>query len=152
LPGPAVVQGLTGDHVIGGVGGLPVAAARSQRHRGPWGVRSGQLSFASDEACREALWETELAVEPAEVASALLRRLARVPDCHARRGLRHPPVVVLVLTARRGHGRQGPARRPHPDRAGLPDRRGRHAGGAVRGQVHPTSAAKALRPARRCPD
>ncbi|MGW5433629.1 transposase family protein [Streptomyces sp. NPDC004059] len=52
-----------------------------------------------DQLADLALWEAELAAEPVEVESALLRRLAQVPDRRARRGLRHPLVVVLVLTA-----------------------------------------------------
>jgi hypothetical protein len=52
-----------------------------------------------DQLADLALWETELAAEPVEVESALLRRLARVPDRRTRRGLRHPLVVVLVPTA-----------------------------------------------------
>ena len=46
-----------------------------------------------------ALWEAELAADPAAVRSSLLGRLGQVPDRRGRRGLRHPLVVVLVLTA-----------------------------------------------------
>lgn len=51
-----------------------------------------------------ALWEAELAVDPGgvdplSVASSLVDRLAQVPDPRRLRGLRHPLVVILVLTA-----------------------------------------------------
>ncbi len=51
-----------------------------------------------------ALWEAELAVDPSgvdplSVASSLLDRLAQVPDPRRLRGLRHPLLVILVLTA-----------------------------------------------------
>jgi predicted transposase YbfD/YdcC len=46
-----------------------------------------------------ALWEAELAADPAAVESALVARLSKVPDRRARRGRRHPLVVILVLTA-----------------------------------------------------
>lgn len=51
-----------------------------------------------------ALWEAELAagpdvVDPLVVASPLVRRLRQVPDPRRLRGLRHPLVVILVLTA-----------------------------------------------------
>jgi DDE_Tnp_1-associated len=51
-----------------------------------------------------ALWETELAGEPCEadplsVASPLLVRLREVTDPRRFRGLRHPLLVILVLTA-----------------------------------------------------
>jgi hypothetical protein len=50
------------------------------------------------------LWEAELAVDPGGVdplsaASSLLDRLAQVPDPRRLRGLRHPLLVILVLTA-----------------------------------------------------
>lgn len=43
-----------------------------------------------------ALWETELVAEPVEVESALLRRLAQVPDRRARCGLRHPNALLHI--------------------------------------------------------
>jgi DDE_Tnp_1-associated len=46
-----------------------------------------------------ALWEAELAVDPLSVASSLLERLRQVPDPRRLRGLRHPLLVILVLTA-----------------------------------------------------
>ncbi|MFI6244456.1 transposase family protein [Micromonospora sp. NPDC050795] len=50
-----------------------------------------------------ALWEAELAagpdvVDPLVVASSLVDRLWQVPDPRGLRGLRHPLVVILVLT------------------------------------------------------
>jgi ADP-heptose:LPS heptosyltransferase len=53
-----------------------------------------------DQLADPALWEAELAgADPAAVASSLLSRLGQVPDRRGRRGLRHPLLVVLVLTA-----------------------------------------------------
>lgn len=56
-----------------------------------------------------AMWEAELAVDragvdavavdPLSVASSLLERLRQVPDPRRLRGLRHPLLVILVLTA-----------------------------------------------------
>jgi predicted transposase YbfD/YdcC len=51
-----------------------------------------------------ALWESELAadpddVDPLSVASSLVERLQQVPDPRRLRGLRHPLLVILVLTA-----------------------------------------------------
>lgn len=51
-----------------------------------------------------ALWEAELAagpdvVDPLSVSSSLVERLRQVPDPRRLRGLRHPLVVILVLTA-----------------------------------------------------
>ncbi|MFV2022948.1 ISAs1 family transposase [Micromonospora sp. LOL_023] len=51
-----------------------------------------------------ALWEAELAADPAPadplwLVSPLVARLARVPDPRRLRGLRHPLLVILVLTA-----------------------------------------------------
>jgi len=51
-----------------------------------------------------ALWEAELAtdqgaLDPLVVVSALVARLAQVPDPRRLRGLRHPLLVILVLTA-----------------------------------------------------
>ncbi|MGX6608300.1 ISAs1 family transposase, partial [Micromonosporaceae bacterium Da 78-11] len=51
-----------------------------------------------------ALWEAELAAGPApadplQVVSPLVARLTQVPDPRRLRGLRHPLLVILVLTA-----------------------------------------------------
>jgi predicted transposase YbfD/YdcC len=46
-----------------------------------------------------AQWEAELAGDPAKTESALFTRLSMVPDPRQRRGLRHPLVVVLALSA-----------------------------------------------------
>lgn len=49
-----------------------------------------------------ALWEAELTVvaaDPLQVVSPLVARLAQVPDPRRLRGLRHPLLVILVLTA-----------------------------------------------------
>ncbi|MGI5517633.1 ISAs1 family transposase [Streptomyces sp. CA-106131] len=46
-----------------------------------------------------ALWEAELAADPAAADSALVSRLRQVPDRRAERGRRHPLVVILVLAA-----------------------------------------------------
>jgi predicted transposase YbfD/YdcC len=51
-----------------------------------------------------ALWEAELATDPGEVdplsvVSSLVERLRQVPDPRRLRGLRHPLLVILVLTA-----------------------------------------------------
>lgn len=52
-----------------------------------------------DQLADLALWETELAAGPVVVESALLRRLATVPDRRSACGLRHPLEVILTLTA-----------------------------------------------------
>lgn len=52
-----------------------------------------------DQLADWARWEAELAVDPAEVESALVRRLSQVPDRRRRKGLRHRLVVVLALVA-----------------------------------------------------
>ena len=51
-----------------------------------------------------ALWEAELAtsqgvLDPLVVVPPLVARLAQVPDPRRLRGLRHPLLVILVLTA-----------------------------------------------------
>ncbi len=46
-----------------------------------------------------AAWEAELAGDPAKAESALAIRLSSVPEQRRRRGLRHPLIVVLVLSA-----------------------------------------------------
>jgi hypothetical protein len=45
------------------------------------------------------MWEAELAADPHQVPSALVARLAQVPDPRDPRGRRHPLGVILVLTA-----------------------------------------------------
>jgi predicted transposase YbfD/YdcC len=52
-----------------------------------------------DQLADLALWEAELATDPLVVESALMRRLATVPDQRSSCGLRHPLVVILTLTA-----------------------------------------------------
>lgn len=52
-----------------------------------------------DQLADWARWEAELAADPAEAESALVRRLSQVPDRRRRKGLRHRLVVVLALTA-----------------------------------------------------
>lgn len=52
-----------------------------------------------DQLADLALWEAELAADPVAVESALMARLRSVPDRRARRGLRHPLLVILVLAA-----------------------------------------------------
>jgi predicted transposase YbfD/YdcC len=52
-----------------------------------------------DQLADLALWESELAADPAAVESALVTRLRQVPDQRAKRGRRHALVVVLALTA-----------------------------------------------------
>lgn len=46
-----------------------------------------------------ALWEAEVAADPVVVESALMRRLATVPERRSACGLRHRLVVILTLTA-----------------------------------------------------
>ena len=65
---------------------------------------SSPISPVVDHLADLALWEAELAadpsgVDPLSVASSLLDRLRRVPDPRRLRGLRHPLLVILVLTA-----------------------------------------------------
>ena len=70
---------------------------------------SSPISPVVDHLADLALWETELAgdpvaadavaADPLSVASSLLDRLRQVPDPRRLRGLRHPLVVILVLTA-----------------------------------------------------
>ena len=52
-----------------------------------------------DQLADLALREAELETDPGVVESSLVSRLEQVPDRRARRGLRHPLRVVLVLTA-----------------------------------------------------
>jgi len=52
-----------------------------------------------DQLADWARWEAEWAADPAEVESALVARLAQVPDLRRRRGLRHRLVLILALTA-----------------------------------------------------
>lgn len=75
---------------------------------------SSPISPVVDHLADLALWEAELAVDsdavdsdaadsvaadPLSVASSLLDRLRQVPDPRRLRGLRHPLLVILVLTA-----------------------------------------------------
>jgi hypothetical protein len=69
---------------------------------------SSPIDHNLDHLADLALWEAELALDPAaaelapdsvEVESALVKRLSQVPDRRSRRGRRHPLVVVLVLAA-----------------------------------------------------
>jgi predicted transposase YbfD/YdcC len=52
-----------------------------------------------DQLADLALWEAELAADPVAVESVLVARLREVPDPRARRGRRHPLLVILVLAA-----------------------------------------------------
>lgn len=70
---------------------------------------SSPISPVVDHLADLALWEAELAadpvtadavaVDPLSVVSSLLDRLRQVPDPRRLRGLRHPLLVILVLTA-----------------------------------------------------
>ena len=60
---------------------------------------SSLIPPAVDQLADLALWESELATDPAAVESALVRRLQQVPDRRAKRGRRHALVAILVLTA-----------------------------------------------------
>src|SRR6266536_181520 len=65
---------------------------------------SSPISPVVDHLADLALWEAELAVDPGgvdplSVASSLVDRLGQVPDPRRLRGLRHPLLVILVLTA-----------------------------------------------------
>ncbi len=70
---------------------------------------SSPINPVVDHLADLALWEAEIAagsvtadavaVDPLSVASSLLDRLARVPDPRRLRGLRHPLLVILVLSA-----------------------------------------------------
>jgi predicted transposase YbfD/YdcC len=65
---------------------------------------SSPISPVVDHLADLALWEAELAAssvaaDPLPVASSLLDRLRQVPDPRRLRGLRHPLLVILVLTA-----------------------------------------------------
>jgi predicted transposase YbfD/YdcC len=70
---------------------------------------SSPISPVVDHLADLALWEAELAadsvvgdavaVDPLSVASSLLNRLRQVPDPRRLRGLRHPLLTILVLTA-----------------------------------------------------
>jgi predicted transposase YbfD/YdcC len=52
-----------------------------------------------DQLADLAAWECELAGDPTKTESALVIRLSTVPDQRRKRGLRHPLIVVLVLSA-----------------------------------------------------
>ena len=60
---------------------------------------SSPISPVLDQLTELALWEAELAAEPVAVMSSLVSRLGGSPDRRARRGRRHPLLVILVLTA-----------------------------------------------------
>jgi predicted transposase YbfD/YdcC len=65
---------------------------------------SSPINPVVDHLADLALWEAELAAAavaafPLSVASSLLDRLRQVPDPRRLRGLRHPLLVILVLTA-----------------------------------------------------
>jgi hypothetical protein len=70
---------------------------------------SSPINPVVDHLADLAMWEAELAADPAGVdalaadplsmASSLLGRLRQVPDPRRLRGLRHPLLVILVLTA-----------------------------------------------------
>ena len=67
---------------------------------------SSPIGPVADHLTDLALWEAELAADPVAVAadpllvaSSLLDRLRQVPDPRRLRGLRHPLLVILVLTA-----------------------------------------------------
>ncbi len=72
-------------------------------------LSSSPISPVVDHLADLALWEAELAAglpaaqavaaDPLSVASPLLERLRQVPDPRRGRGLRHPLLVILVLTA-----------------------------------------------------
>ncbi|MER5623410.1 transposase family protein [Streptosporangium sp. NPDC002544] len=65
----------------------------------PSSLASSRLVPCLDQFADLALRETELATDPAVVESALMRRLAAVPERRSACGLRHPLVVILTLTA-----------------------------------------------------
>lgn len=69
---------------------------------------SSPIDHNLDHLADLALWEAELALDPAgsplapgsvEVESALVKRLSQVPDRRDSRGRRHPLVAILVLAA-----------------------------------------------------
>jgi hypothetical protein len=67
-------------------------------------LSSSLIDGVVDHLADLALWEAELAAgpdvaDPLSVASSLAARLRQVPDPRRLRGLRHPLVVVLALTA-----------------------------------------------------
>lgn len=65
----------------------------------PSSLTSSPLVPALGQLADLALWEAELTTDPIMVESALMRRLATVPDRRSVCGLRHPLVVILTLTA-----------------------------------------------------
>ncbi|WP_143121313.1 transposase family protein, partial [Streptosporangium canum] len=65
----------------------------------PSSPTSSRLVPCLDQFADLALWEAELATDPVVVESALIRRLAAVPEQRSACGLRHPLVVILTLTA-----------------------------------------------------
>lgn len=63
---------------------------------------SSPISPCLDQLADLAMWEAELATDPADpaaVQSALVSRLSTVPDRRAQRGRRHRLVVILALAA-----------------------------------------------------
>jgi DDE_Tnp_1-associated len=65
----------------------------------PSSLTSSRLVPALDQLTDLALWEAELTADPVVVESALMRRLAAVPDQRSACGLRHPLMVILTLTS-----------------------------------------------------
>jgi len=60
---------------------------------------SSPITPALDQLADLALWEAELAADPAHRESALVKRLRQVPDRRAKPGRRHPLVAILTLAA-----------------------------------------------------
>ena len=60
---------------------------------------SSPIPLAVGQLADLALWESELATDPAAAESELVSRLRQVPDRRAKRGRRHALVVILALTA-----------------------------------------------------
>ncbi|GAA3524395.1 hypothetical protein FHR32_008630 [Streptosporangium album] len=65
----------------------------------PSSLTSSPPAATLDQLTDLALWESELTADPVVVESALMRRLAAVPERRSACGLRHPLVVILTLTA-----------------------------------------------------
>lgn len=65
----------------------------------PSSLTGSPSAAALDQLTDLALWEAELTADPVVVESALMRRLAAVPERRSTCGLRHPLVVILTLTA-----------------------------------------------------
>ncbi|WP_369175485.1 transposase family protein [Streptomyces sp. R28] len=60
---------------------------------------SSRIPPAVGQLADPALWEAELATDPAVVKSELVSGLRQVPDRRAKHGRRHALVVILTLTA-----------------------------------------------------